>query len=134
VVHEIAEADVCICPLPDRLEWNVSSPLKVFEYMACSKPMILTPIPAHEDVVGGSRFVVWTQGFEPKDFRDAILQAVARRDDLKVAAAGAPDVIKGRYEWCAQANNLHRYLASRVGQTPLVDRETSPQTYAEAEA
>ena len=30
VVEEILRADVCICPLPNRLEWNVSSPTEDF--------------------------------------------------------------------------------------------------------
>lgn len=131
VVDEIAQADICICPLPDCLEWNVSSPLKVFEYMACAKPMILTPIPAHTDVLGASRFVVWTRGFEPADFHVAILEAVARREALTRAANDAPSLVKDRYEWGAQANILHCYLANRgaqavakVGATRSVDART----------
>ncbi len=110
VVHEIAGADICICPLPDRLEWNVSSPLKVFEYMACAKPIILTPIPAHVDALDGAQFVVWTQGFEPADFSRAIVDAAARRDALAVAAATGPDFVRGRYEWRVQAEILHQHL------------------------
>ena len=74
IAAEVARADVCICPLPDRLEWNVSSPLKVFEYMASAKPMILTPIPAHTDILLHSPFVIWTlrvctRGFSRRDCR-----------------------------------------------------------------
>lgn len=113
VVDEIAQADVCICPLPDRLEWNVSSPLKVFEYMACAKPMILTPIPAHRDVLRQSRFVVWTDGFQPADFQRAILEAIARRAELASEAAVGPDEARNSYEWHVQANALHRYLTCK---------------------
>jgi glycosyltransferase involved in cell wall biosynthesis len=115
VASEIAHADVCICPLPDRLEWNVSSPLKVFEYMACAKPMILTPIPAHRDVLGESRFVVWTQGFEPADFHQAILEAAASRVELTAQAALAPKLARVSYEWRVQANAFHRYLVRKRG-------------------
>lgn len=123
VVDEIAYADVCICPLPNRLEWNVSSPLKVFEYMACAKPVILTPISAHQDVLDTSDFVVWTKGFEPADFRNAILEAVASRGELSAAAHAARDMVKGRYEWRVQANSLHHYLVRRSALTPQADDE-----------
>ncbi len=115
VMHEIEQADVCICPLPNRLEWNVSSPLKVFEYMACAKPMILTPIPAHQDVLHGSPFVIWTEGFYPADLHRALLQAIVRRTELGAAAAAAPDLVRGRYEWQVQACALHQYLEARSG-------------------
>ena len=112
MVDEIALADVCICPLPDRLEWNVSSPLKVFEYMACAKPMILTPIPAHKDVLGETNFVVWTFGFEPSDFHRAILSAFELRTRLDIDAKNATCIVRGHFEWSAQANALDQYLAS----------------------
>jgi glycosyltransferase involved in cell wall biosynthesis len=119
VVDELSQADVCISPLQDRLEWNVSSPLKVFEYMACAKPMILTPIPAHKDVLAVSEFVVWTQGFQPEDFHRAILNAVARRDELTVAAVTGRELVRSRYEWHVLARSLHRYFARHCGfETP----------------
>jgi glycosyltransferase involved in cell wall biosynthesis len=126
VVDELAQADVCICPLPDRLEWNVSSPLKVFEYMACAKPMILTPIPAHTDVLGDARFVVWTHGFEPDDFKRAILEASARRSEISLAAREAPQLVRERHEWRVQAENFHRYL-SRGPMPNLVDGSIVPK-------
>lgn len=124
VVDEIAIADVCICPLPDRLEWNVSSPLKVFEYMACAKPMILTPIAAHRDVLGTSDFVIWTKGVDPDDIRVAILNAIAHRNELTAAAASAPGIVKGRFEWSGQANALHTYLMRNAEFVPQATEET----------
>ncbi len=113
VVEEIAHADVCICPLPDRLEWNVSSPLKVFEYMACAKPMILTPIPAHNDVLGDADFVVWTTGFKPSDFHDALLEASDRIEQITTAADTAPKAVRERHAWRTEATTLDRYLRGR---------------------
>ncbi len=110
IVDEIAQADICICPLPDRLEWNVSSPLKVFEYMACAKPMILTPIPAHRDVLAKENYVVWTNGYEPDDFRTAILDASTRIEQITKAAVAAPGAVREGHEWRSQARILDDYL------------------------
>jgi glycosyltransferase involved in cell wall biosynthesis len=110
IASEVAQADICICPLPDRLEWNVSSPLKIFEYMACAKPMVLTPIPAHLDVLAGCPFVVWTRGYSPEDFRDAIAESVRRLDEITSAAKSAPGLARGRFEWHVQAGKLDAYL------------------------
>ena len=51
VPRYISIADVCVSPLPDILWWRISSSLKVMEYMACGKPIALSRMKAHTDVV-----------------------------------------------------------------------------------
>jgi len=109
---ELHKADFGIYPLPDRPEWNVSSPLKVFEYMACAKPVILTPIPAHKDIMADQRFVVWSKGDSIVDLRDAIEEAFGNRSLLFREAENAPIVAK-EYEWKVQSAKLADYLSDR---------------------
>jgi glycosyltransferase involved in cell wall biosynthesis len=122
IVDQLSSADVCICPLPDLLEWNVSSPLKVFEYLACAKPIIATPIDAHIDVLKEAPFVVWTGGYEPADFNEAISSAFLRLAELKRAAESAPELVRDRYEWHVQARSLHRYVMRRSGRDAKLDQ------------
>ncbi len=106
----IAEADCCICPLPDLLQWRVSSPLKLFEYLACAKPLILTPIAAHRDVAGDLEFVIWTDGFAAADFGKAIRQARDDLDRLTRAAGKGPELVARNHDWSVQAGHLADYL------------------------
>lgn len=114
MAHEISQADVCICPLPNRLEWNVSSPIKVFEYMACGKPMILTPIPAHKDVLNDEPYVVWTEGYSPGDFKNAIVQSIKKLETITSVAESGTELIKTNYEWRHQAAKLVSYITNRL--------------------
>ena len=116
VCAEIQQATLCVCPLPDRPEWNVSSPLKIFEYSACAKPMVLTPIPAHRDVFseGEDNAIVWADGDDAGALRAAIDRAFAGIDALTQAAADLPDWIEGRYDWLSQARVLDRYLRDNL--------------------
>jgi len=109
--EEISKADICICPLTDRLEWNVSSPIKVFEYMACGKPMILTPIPAHKDVVSRAPYAIWTDGFKPENFKNAIIEAINNQDRLRESSKTAPEFVKTHFEWKHQAKKLELYFS-----------------------
>ena len=111
IPDEILKADCCVCPLPPRPEWNVSSPLKIFEYMACAKPMILTPILAHKDVCNKQDFVVWTNGEQADDFVRAIQYAYDNRVALSKAAAKAPSLIRANHEWGVQGEKLVAYFA-----------------------
>jgi len=112
IPQEIATADCCICPLPDREEWNVSSPLKVFEYMASGKPLILTPILAHKNILTDQDFVVWSKGDQVEDFVGAIKYAFDSREFLETAAKIAPDFVRTKYDWLCQGKKLANYLNS----------------------
>ncbi len=117
VAEEIAKADCCICPLPDRPEWNVSSPLKLFEYMACGKPIIVTRITAHKDVLDGQEFVVWAGDASADEFRDAIEYAYANRVRLCRDAQRGPQLVKEQYDWRIHAHKLGGYFEKTFGVT-----------------
>lgn len=106
VADQINSADLCICPLPDRLEWNVSSPLKVFEYIACEKPVICTPIPAHTDILRKMGSVVFTTGFTPEEIAEAILFAVNNLDRLNKNTSQARSYIENEFTWERQVRKL----------------------------
>jgi len=110
VPHHLRDIDCFISPLPDRPEWNVSSPIKVFEYLACGKPIILTPIPAHKNIVKDKNFIVWTQGNRVENFTRAIEYAYEHRDMLAKAAKKAPAFVRQNYEWKVQGKKLANYL------------------------
>jgi glycosyltransferase involved in cell wall biosynthesis len=109
----ISAADCFICPLPDRPEWNVSSPIKIFEYLACEKPIILTPIPAHNDIVNDQKFLVWTKGYEAEHFQEAIEYVYDNYSKLFDASKGALAFVKNNYEWKIQGKKLADYLSHK---------------------
>jgi len=110
----IGRADVCVCPLPDLIEWNVSSPLKVLEYMACGKPIISTPIAAHLDVLSNYEFVVWTHGFDEVHFGEAITAATASLSLISKAASTAPLLVQDRFQWRTHARVLSDHLMAAL--------------------
>ena len=60
VPNYIKTADLGIVPLPAIDWWNVSSPIKLKEYLAMQIPVIATDIPAHRLVVekaGGTTLI-----------------------------------------------------------------------------
>ena len=106
----IQSADCCICPLPDLPEWNVSSPLKVFEYLACGKPIILTPIAAHKQIITNHDFIIWTKGFSPADFSTAIEMAYCNQHVLAESAGKFAINNAKYYDWELQGNKFANYL------------------------
>jgi glycosyltransferase involved in cell wall biosynthesis len=112
IPEHLVDTDIFICPLPDRPEWNVSSPIKVFEYLACAKPLILTPIVSHKNIIDDKEYIVWTTGDGIFDIQRAIEFAYENRTELSEKARKAPDFIKNKYEWKEQAQKFGNYLKS----------------------
>mgnify|MGYP001562362931 FL=1 len=116
IPEAIRDSDCCICPLPNRPEWNVSSPIKVFEYLACGKPIILTPIPAHRSILDNHNFVIWTEGDRIEDYAKAIDHVYRNRKQLINYADQAIEIARQKYDWSAQGNKLADYLHARFKQ------------------
>jgi glycosyltransferase involved in cell wall biosynthesis len=109
----LGQAHCCICPLPDRKEWQMSSPLKIFEYMAAAKPIVATPITAHSNVLGESPYVVWTEGFDEKAIANGMKTAYENRRALAEAAAVAPDIARANFDWEIIGRGFADYLKTR---------------------
>ncbi len=114
----VRAADVGILPFPNLEGWNVSSPIKLMEYLAMGLPIVLTDIPAHRlviDQVGGA---VFSLNDEPDNLAEAICKA--RNEGVKPASR---DVLEETISWNRQARNLIDFVES-VRQTKCpADRE-----------
>ena len=101
-------ADVCIVPLPRIIYWEVSSPLKLMEYLAVGKPLILSKITAHLDVLDdkSNEFCYY---FEPEDSNSLDSALLSIYKNIKKASQDAikgRNIIKNRYTWDKQAEHL----------------------------
>lgn len=120
IIHEPVEyrlvpnfidiCDVGLLPLPDILLWRMSSPLKLMEYLAMRKPIILTNIEAHNQVIKGSKCGIFINSCKPSDIKNGILRAYKMREDLKEIGYSGRELVEKEYSWEKQAKKLHEYL------------------------
>ncbi|MHC4352029.1 MAG: glycosyltransferase family 4 protein [Planctomycetota bacterium] len=102
----INRCDVGVLPFQDWHGWNVSSPIKLFEYLACGKPVVVTDIPAHRNVLKEAEFAFWAGQSSPEHIAAAIRQAHERRKDFGPMASNARKLVLGEYTWERQAEKL----------------------------
>ena len=102
----ISEGYVCVSPVPPLSIYKVSSPTKIFEYMAIGKPVVANEeIPEQKEVLeesGGGICVPFT----PEAFAEAIIELI--NDPGKAAEMGR----RGK-EWVVQ-NRDYETLARQV--------------------
>jgi glycosyltransferase involved in cell wall biosynthesis len=68
----LALTHIGVLPFPDEIKFQVSSPIKLFEYLASGMPILATRIVCHTDVIGNEDCAFWAETASV----DGILQAL----------------------------------------------------------
>ena len=106
----ISECDMGVIPLPDNEWWRASSPLKLLEYLAMGKPVILTDIPAHREVIGENKCGFFTKSESPEDIAIQVMRGYTLRDRLAEIGAQGRNIVENRFRWQIQAIELLKYF------------------------
>lgn len=114
VPYYIAISDICIVPLPDEECWRVSSPLKVMEYLAMGKPMIVTDIRAHREIIPNPDDAFFMEDIKRETLAAAITNAYDRREELYRMSEASLRNAKENCSWDIQAEKLVKYLHNLV--------------------
>jgi glycosyltransferase involved in cell wall biosynthesis len=112
VPNYIAMSDVCIIPLPHHPYWNSQSPLKLMEYLAMEKPIILTNIPAHKSIVDNSDCAIFIPSAKPEIIADAIQFAYENKNKLSEWGKTGRKIVTERFTWEKISEDLENYLLS----------------------
>jgi glycosyltransferase involved in cell wall biosynthesis len=75
----IATADIGLSPIPPDPVFLISSPTKVFEYLAMAKPVVASDIPEQKEIILKSRAGLCVP-FREKDFSEAVCHLLKNRD------------------------------------------------------
>lgn len=114
--HRIPEIlsrhDVGILPFPNVPKMNVSSAIKMFEYMAAGMPVIATRIQAHETVFADSEFVFWCNESH-SSMAEAMTNAVASKERLAILGNQARS-FSYNWTWEKSGQKLSRALTQAL--------------------
>lgn len=105
-------ADVGILPYYDVDYWNTSSPLKLLEYLAMEKPVIVSDIRAFRDVLNDSPCANYIRENDPQSITEAIEYSYKNRANLPHWGQQGRKIVAEKYTWKHCAENLINYLIS----------------------
>jgi glycosyltransferase involved in cell wall biosynthesis len=108
----ISMADVGIIPLPNHYFWNTQSPLKLLEYLSMEKPLIITDIPAHKEVIKNNPLAFYISHPNEIEFLRAIEKVISNKKQLKFLGRDGRKIILKDYTWDNITKNLIKYLNS----------------------
>jgi len=105
----LAGAHVGVLPFPDEEKFRVSSPIKLFEYLAAGLPILATRIACHVDVVGDHPIAFWSSGSDTQGLFEALMEVYENRE--KLSKMGQESIrIAYHWTWKASANKLKSAL------------------------
>lgn len=106
--------DVGIMAYPDITFWRVSSPIKLMEYLAMKKPVIVRDIIAFRDVIDSQPCGIFIDSNEPHEIAQAIEYAYRNRDKLAKWGEIGRNIVKEGFTWKQQAHKLRSFLEEAV--------------------
>jgi len=112
VPNFISMCDVGIIPLPDLPDWRHQCPLKLLEYLAMKKVVIVTDIPANREVIGNCKCGIFVSSNKPDEIAKAIIKAYNNKAKLKEWGSYGREIIEKKYSWEKVAKDLENYLLS----------------------
>ena len=111
-----------ILPFPNLDWWSTSSPIKLCEYLAMGKPVIVTDIAAHRAVLGKLKCGFFIPNHEPASIARGINSAIEKVSDLKELGKVARTIIIDHFTWKRQALKIKGYFTDILKDEPF----TSP--------
>ena len=108
----LGQVHVGVLPFPDEEKFRVSSPIKLFEYMAAGLPILATRISCHTAVIQNGTYVFWAERSDEEGLRDALRSIWECRKSLKNLSAEA---IAAAQTWTWRASALKLMSALEKG-------------------
>ena len=100
------EVEYCILPNdPNKISNNYTSPMKLFEYMARGKALILSPIPSIKEIFPENSFI--SLGFNESDIKKAAIEIQAKKSQ---EISNISNKLIHKYTWEKRAELLLKFI------------------------
>jgi glycosyltransferase involved in cell wall biosynthesis len=116
----LSRAHIGVLPFPDEEKFQVSSFIKMFEYLAAGLPVLATRIGCHTDVMDEGLYVFWASASDEQALLRAIRDACQARDRLPAMALQAKQAAQA-WSWHEAAQKLKTALETGLERNPVCD-------------
>ena len=106
----LIESDIGVAPYSNR-DYGFS-PLKIFEYMACSLPVVCSDLPSTREIIENGKDGILVKAWKREDFANAILELMCNEQKRKRIGAEGKKKALGNYTWEKSTEKLIRLYNS----------------------
>ena len=80
------------------------------EYLAMKRPVIVTDIPAHRNVIGNKKCGIFIPNHQPEAIIQGIKSAIENKEKLTIWGKEGLNIILNNYTWDHQALKIINFL------------------------
>ena len=106
----VAMSDLGIVPLPNIPTWRNQQPMKLLEYIAMKKTVVISDCPANRSIIGNNKNGIYVHHVDPSELAKAIKYAYDNRDKLEQWGEIGRDIVMRKYVWKKVNEDLVNYL------------------------
>jgi glycosyltransferase involved in cell wall biosynthesis len=111
LAQHVHEADIGIIPHPKNDHTDTTVPNKLFDYMGCGKPVVVSNAAPLERIVNGERCgLVYTAG-SPESLAEVLARMEADPAALEQMGRNGADAVRRRFHWERDAGVLREAVA-----------------------
>jgi len=100
----IRSSDICINPFELNAITRDILPNKLFQYLACGRPLVATRLPGTEPFLSGKDDGVLYTSLQ--DFTDCLIELIADPNRRIALGMNASSAVQQKYDWRRVANNM----------------------------
>ncbi len=108
----ISACDVLVAPFPktDHYEYYMS-PLKIFEYMAGRRPMVVTDLTSLREILKDNETALFVPPENPKALADSIKKLIEDRSLSEKLISNAYKEVSEKYTWNKRAEAIIKFIS-----------------------
>ena len=99
----INASDVCISPFVSK---RICSPIKIFEYLACGRPVICSSIPDVKEIIQKYNCGICVESNKPKELAGKIIFLIKNKKMCEMYGENGRKTVLENYTWACAANKL----------------------------
>jgi len=106
IPEALSKADAGIVCLLPKSNYINAMPTKLFEYMACSLPVVASDFPLWKEIVEGNRCGICVDPLNPKEIAQAVEYLMEHPDEAKQMGENGRKAVLEKYNWENESKKL----------------------------
>jgi glycosyltransferase involved in cell wall biosynthesis len=110
VVNYMNACDVAVAPFTTKGSAALGSPLKLFEYLACGRPVIASRVDGVKEVIEEGKCGYLFEPGDAEELAKRIIQSYQERDALEEMGIRGRRLVESKYSWRTTAERIVEVL------------------------